>query len=113
MRVVHPHPNGPKADRVMILCPTCRWRHPDRRPGALALVDFRLDVDRVVVARLHRNPTRDRMTRKLKGRRQFFQVDGFAQLECNSCGARPRSHSDTLRGRAEQGLAQGLDYVYL
>lgn len=95
---------------VRVCCRACRDRHRDRTPGTLAVVQFRDVEGDTVVAAARRNVRRQPWD---TGRAGFARVDGFAQLECSSCGHRPRSHRDQLEQLATAELGRHGDRVYL
>lgn len=101
-------PDGRTATVVRVCCRVCRDRFADRPPGTLALVQV-IDDGPTVVSAKTRNvgPMGDR------GRAIFRRLSGFAQLECSSCGHRPRSHRDRLEDAARAELARHGDRVYL
>ena len=101
--------HGLTAHEVRVLCRVCRDRHPARTSGTLALVQI-IDDGRVIVA------VPERQRRELypaDGRMLWARIDGFAQLACSSCGARPRSHSERLTDLARDELAAGRDQIWL
>ena len=102
-------PDGRTATVVRVCCRVCRDRHPSRSPGTLAVVQFP-DDGTTVVASKGRNVRPDPTS---GNRAMFGRVEGFAQLECSSCGHRPRTHRDRLEVAARAELDRHGDRVYV
>lgn len=100
--------------RVFGLCGRCRDQFAGRQPGTLLLVDDFVDEDKVVVATLMPLTQSSDLRGRMDGRRRMWQrQDGFLQLSCRACGARPRTHTDPIKRQAAAALSAGCSSFYV